>query len=149
MRTRQIRKIRVGRCTLGQGVFANRAFAPGEIVGQVLGEIIDDPDYASTYGMDLGGNLTLDPRPPFRYLNHSCRPNCQLFVCEIDACHPLPRMWVEVIAPIRAGEELTIDYGWPADWAIPCGCTAPDCRGWIVDETQLYKLPQRPGWLTS
>jgi len=28
--------------------------------------------------MELGSCSALEPDPPFRYVNHSCRPNCEL-----------------------------------------------------------------------
>ena len=43
---------------------------------------------------------------------------------------------------IRSGEELTIDYAWSADWAIPCGCESRVCRGWIVAIEDLPLLQQ-------
>ena len=49
----------------------------------------------------------------------------------------LPEIWIEAIAEINPGDQLTIDYGWPADSAIPCRCGAINCRGWIVAEEEL------------
>jgi hypothetical protein len=93
--------------------------------------------------MDLGGTLTLEPRAPFRYLNHSCSPNCELFMYD-DAEYPqlAQRMFLQAIAHIEPGDELTIDYAWPADTAIPCDCGSPNCRGWIVDPVEMHLLPE-------
>jgi hypothetical protein len=55
----------------------------------------------------------------------------------------MPRVAVETLRSIVAGEELTIDYGWPAEQAIPCGCGAEDCRGWVVAEEELHRLPKK------
>ncbi len=41
---------------------------------------------------------------------------------------------------VHAGEELTIDYGWPAEVAIPCLCGSRHCRGWIVDPDEVELL---------
>lgn len=49
-------------------------------------------------------------------------------------------IWVESIRDILPGEELTIDYAWPADRAMKCLCGSPQCRGWIVDPTELHLL---------
>jgi hypothetical protein len=135
------RKVRVGRSANGRGVFAERAFLAEEVIGEIRGRIIDDADYGSVYSIDLGGTLTLEPRPPFRYLNHSCRPNCLLFMYEGHA-DPAEdrRTWLQALRPISPGEELTIDYAWPADAAIPCGCGSEDCRGWIIDSDDLHRL---------
>jgi hypothetical protein len=49
-------------------------------------------------------------------------------------------IWVEVIRDILPGDELTIDYAWPADRAAKCLCGSPACRGWIVDPNELELL---------
>jgi len=41
---------------------------------------------------------------------------------------------------IKQGDELTIDYAWSADAAIPCGCGSKNCRGYVVSEKELSKL---------
>lgn len=59
-----------------------------------------------------------------RFLNHSCQPNCELFFWETDDLTPNDRLWLQALRPIEPGEELTIDYAWPADAAIRCACGA-------------------------
>ncbi len=49
-------------------------------------------------------------------------------------------IWVETTRDILPGEELTIDYSWPADRAMKCLCGAKACRGWIVDPEELEEL---------
>ena len=49
-------------------------------------------------------------------------------------------IWVETTRDIMPGEELTIDYSWPADRAMKCLCGAKTCRGWIVDPEELHEL---------
>lgn len=124
--------VRIGRTPLGRGVFALRRFRAEQVIGVIRGQVIDDPGYTSNYCMELGEGRSLEPAAPFRYLNHSCEPNCELFSWETDDPAPLDRLWLHALRPIEPGEELTIDYAWPADAAIPCGCGAGGCRGWIV-----------------
>jgi hypothetical protein len=57
------------------------------------------------------------------------------FEDDIDA-----EIWVESTRDILPGEELTIDYCWPADIAVKCLCGSPNCRGWIVDPSELDQL---------
>ena len=57
------------------------------------------------------------------------------FEDDIDA-----EIWVESTRDILPGEELTIDYAWPADRAFKCLCGSPNCRGWIVDPAELDEL---------
>ena len=69
--------VRVGPSPHGMGVFSLRLFATGEVIGPIQGGCMDDPAYSSDYCMELG-DRGLEPAPPFRYLNHSCQPNCPL-----------------------------------------------------------------------
>lgn len=140
--------VRVGKVPFGKGLFARRAIAKGELIGIVTGRVIHDPHYASSYCIDLGKDMSLEPRAPFRYLNHCCEPNSQLFSvdCEYEDGSPAPpEIHVEAIADIPEGAELTIDYAWSADGAIKCLCGAATCRGWVVCPTELPKLLKRQG----
>jgi len=46
-----------------------------------------------------------------------------------------------VLIRIAPGEQLTIDYAWPAWAAVPCACGAPECRGWIVAKENCNSVP--------
>lgn len=134
--------VRVGQAAYGKGVYARRRFKKGAVVGEVTGQVIEIPGYDSNYCIDLGGTRSLEPVAPFRFINHSCTPNCQ-FVWEEPAkpTDPLPTsVMVQTLRTIEPGEELTIDYCWPAAAAIRCGCRSPRCRGWIVDAAELSLL---------
>jgi uncharacterized protein len=64
-------------------------------------------------------------RRGFRYINHSCDPNTYF------RCTPR-RAEVYALRAIRAGEELTCDYGESQhEGRLPCRCGAPNCRGFI------------------
>lgn len=143
-KTRWKKTLLVREAAFGLGVFARRAIRAGEIIGLVNGEILDDPDHSSAYCIDLGGSYSLEPGEPFRFLNHSCTPNCRLLVVDDD----VPRrrtVEVEALADIAPTAELTIDYAWPADVAIPCGCGSANCRGWIVCPADLPKVIRARG----
>ena len=135
--------VRVGKVTFGKGVFARRDIPQGTSIGDVEGRVIDDPDYATNYCIDLGGPLSLEPRAPFRYLNHCCTPNCTLCIAEVvypDGTPAPSEISVEALTDIPKGAELTIDYRWSASGAIKCLCGSPGCRGWVVSEEDLPKL---------
>ena len=84
---------------------------------------------------------------PGCYLNHSCDPNAM-------------RSGVKVFAwtPIRAGDEITIDYRLNAfgDDSWPCLCGSPSCTGTVVgsffalppDRQTLY-LPYAPAFIRA
>ena len=127
----------------GQGVFATRRFRADETIGWVEGTVVDDPDYGSEYCIGINEYLALEPAAPFRYLNHSCQPNCVLMLeSPKGKVSAESEIRVETLREIPAGEQLTIDYAWPAEMAVPCSCGSPNCRGWIVDAEQVGRVLQ-------
>ena len=140
---RIVRSVQVAASHCGLGVFAKRPFEPSEVVGRITGTISNDPDYSSDYCMNLGDGLTLEPEAPFRFLNHSCQPNCDLvFVVRKSAPPDVPRrtMYLQALVAIANDQELTIDYGWSAEFAVKCRCGSAACRGWIVNPADLPLL---------
>jgi hypothetical protein len=130
---------------VGKGVFANRSFKPQQEVGRIRGKLIEDPTYGSTYCMDFGEGRLIEPTAPFRYLNHSCEPNCELIIWVDEDSAETLRLALHAVTAIQSGEELTIDYGWCADAAVPCQCGCPACRGWIVAPDELPLVLERLG----
>jgi SET domain-containing protein len=126
----------------GRGVFAARRYRRGEIVGDVCGTIVPDDTaerHGSRYCMELGEGRALEPEPPFCFVNHSCEPNCEIYYDEPPSANEPPdRLWLRTLRVIDCGEELTIDYAWPAEWAIPCRCGSERCRGWIVAPEEQF-----------
>jgi uncharacterized protein len=140
----QARLLRIAETHVGKGVFARRRIASGVVLGEIHGAILDDHPEDSSYVMELPGGRLLDPAPPFRFVNHSCDPNCELFYWEAEPGETEEeRLWMQTIRTIEVGEELLIDYCWPADAAIPCRCGAQGCRGWIVDPAERHLIEER------
>lgn len=131
--------VRIGETHVGRGVFAKKRLAAGIVLGEIHGEVLDEHPADSSYCMELQSGRLLEPAPPFRFVNHKCDPNCEIFYWD-DADDPSQkdRLWLQTIRPIAPGEELSIDYCWPADAAIPCRCGSSTCRGWIVDPDELH-----------
>jgi hypothetical protein len=131
---------------VGLGVFTRQAFRRYRIIGDICGKIVESATYDSPFCMELGPGRALEPIGVFRFLNHSCDPNCELFFYEPAARgndrqrEPADRLWLKSLRPIAVGEELTIDYAWPAERAIPCFCGAANCRGWIVASEELFQI---------
>lgn len=133
------RLVRVGETHVGRGVFARRRLKADIVLGEILGEILADHPEDSSYVMELPSCKLLEPAAPLRFLNHSCDPNCEIFYWEAEpGTVQEDRLWLQTIRPIEPGEELLIDYSWPADAAIPCRCGATGCRGWICDPAELH-----------
>ncbi len=152
------RGLRIGRTAMGKGVFTTKRFVDGACIGEIEGTVIDDDDYVSRYTFDIGPGLQLEPQYPFRFVNHSCEPNCAFenFSFPLAAATTPQntdsslsasansstnrKLLLFSICDISVGEELTIDYNWPANFAIPCGCRTPGCRGWIVAPKDLPQV---------
>jgi hypothetical protein len=138
------RLARIGETHVGRGVFARRRIPAGIVLGEILGTVLDDYPEDPSYVMELSAGRLLDPAPPLRFMNHSCDPNCEIFYWETEpeggANLEEDRLWLQTIRPVEPGEEILIDYSWPADAAIPCRCGAANCRGWIVDPAELHLL---------
>jgi len=135
--------IRIEMTQVGWGVFANRSFLRSELIVEVEGTVIEDPGYESNYCMEMTDEKTLEPAAPFRYMNHSCEPNCTIVLLEKAVGDEARTEWglfVETLREIPRHEQLTIDYAWPPDCAIPCQCGSSGCRGWIIDEEQLSTI---------
>ncbi len=129
---------------MGRGVFARRKLKAGMVLGEIHGEIFPVEPEDPSYCMELPSGRVLEPTAPLRFLNHSCDPNCELFYWfDEDGSLQEDRLWLQTIRSINAGDELLIDYCWPADAAIPCRCGVPGCRGWIVDPEELHLLMSR------
>jgi hypothetical protein len=143
--------VRVGSSAYGLGVFALRPFSVHEMIGPIQGTVFEDPQYESEYCMELGHHSALEPDSPFRYVNHSCHPNCELVEVTPEAegeAGPNGVLWLKVLAQIVPDEQLTIDYAWPACVAVPCACGSAECRGWIVaEEDRDILAPASPGLL--
>jgi hypothetical protein len=127
----------------GLGVFSIRPFAAEELIGPIRGAVIDDPVYQSDYCMEVGEHSAMEPDSPFRFVNHSCQPNCGLLELEPasdDQITGVGELWLKALCDIPRGEQLTIDYAWPAWAAVPCRCGCPDCREWIVAADDLAQI---------
>jgi hypothetical protein len=126
----------------GEGTFAVVDLEEESVVGEVRGRLIYDPAYDShtCASVDEARHVKIEPDDtgvPVHRMNHSCDPNCYLTT---DEAHPLQLLCVTQSA-VRAGEELTIDYQWPAfvmgELVPRCRCGTPSCRGWLADEEEL------------
>jgi hypothetical protein len=136
-----VQPLRVGASHVGRGIFATRLIEEDELIAEIHGRLVPGRDYGSATCIELTPDVALEPAEPFTLINHSCAPNCEFFSWDDDE-HPEDRMkvWLAALRRIEPGEELTIDYAWEAEAAIPCQCHSANCRGWIVDESELAGL---------
>ena len=136
-------RIRVFRSPIhGYGVIAQRDFEPNEVLAEVEGVLYRETEIEDdTYCLWVDEDYYLDMVDQTRWINHSCDPNAEI-EAELDG---KGGAWARVVAlrPIRAGEEITYDYGFPQELAEPCSCRTQSCKGWIVDADELGELVER------
>lgn len=131
--------VRIEATSTGKGVFAVRPYPETAVIGEITGDVVHNRPHGSDYAFDLEEGLQLEPNEPFRYVNHSCDPNCEFdWIDEQQADgQRIARLYLIAARNIYPDEQLTIDYNWPASMAITCDCRSPLCRGWVVAEDQV------------
>lgn len=122
----------------GMGGFTKREIDPGTRIIEYVGRRISkaeslklceqNNEYIFTLNEleDIDGNV---PWNPARLLNHSCDPNCEAELQD-------DKIWIIARRLIKAGEEITFNYGYDLEdyRQYPCNCQSPDCVGFIVSE---------------
>lgn len=130
--------LRVFRSPLhGYGVKATRDFAEGELLADVEGVTWREGEWwDDTYTLRITDAVSFDMVDQTRWINHSCEANAEVDLGLDEHGEP----WAKVYAwrDIRAGEEITYDYEFPAELAERCHCGADKCRGVIVREEELH-----------
>ena len=131
---------------MGSGVFAADYFDAGETlltlkIDDEYSEILPWAESFGScfeYGITLVPGFAFCPKPthPFRYINHSCNPNCGF----IHWGTPVDEVYLPIIAykPILPHTQLFLDYalitapneGSPAGdpWKMLCLCGESNCR---------------------
>ena len=123
-------RFKVFRSKIGLGLMTLKDFDTDDELLEYLGELISDDEAnerANRYLFRLDDDYTLDGSARSniaRYINHSCGPNAQAVHHEADQ-----RIVIQAIAPISAGDEITIDYGkeYFDQYIRPVGCKCSRC----------------------
>ena len=139
--------IKIDDTPYGLGVFASKKIKGGLPVGKIEGEFHPDKKYDSEYAMSFNDGA-LEPEEPYRFVNHSCDPNCELVelvVADQNSGKVFHELWIYALTDIKRGEQLTLDYAWPYTDAIECQCGSPNCRGWIVAANEVEKVVAKKG----
>lgn len=105
----QVIGVRAGRSSAGLGLFATKDFKKGERIIEYIGKRVPAGDKGSVnlYIFNVNKKIDIDGSPRWntaRYANHSCLPNA-------EAVNDNNRIFIEAIKAIKAGEEITYDYG--------------------------------------
>jgi SET domain-containing protein len=135
----------------GTGGFARCDIPAGTYIIEYVGERIDKAEaqrrceadnryiFCIDDTWDIDGSVAWNPA---RFINHSCSPNCE---AELD--EEAGRIWIKALRDIKAGEELSFNYGYDIDdfEEHPCRCGASACVGYIVAEEHFATVRQRRG----
>lgn len=123
--------VRVGRSSAGLGLFAKEDIPKDRRVIEYGGWLIstkegDDLEDRNRYVFNINSRWDLDGSPRWnttRYINHACRPNC-------DAVTVGNRIMITTKRKVRAGEELTYNYGkdYFDGYIKPIGCRCESCE---------------------
>ncbi len=120
--------LQVRRSTAGLGLFTKVDIPKGERVAEYVGKKLTWQEYLnsnSVYLFEVGARKTIDGSPRWnlaRYINHSCRPNCEVEITR-------GRVFIVSRRKIKASEELNYDYGkeYFNDLIKPKGCRCEKC----------------------
>jgi len=121
----------------GLGVFVKKDIKAGTVIGDYLGKVIRiadfdlDNDKKGLFSMYFTDEALIYPdltKPGIHLLNHSCKPNCWIYVYK---GHTL----FFALRDIKQGEELTISYllspndGTCKNCTHHCKCKSVNCSG--------------------
>lgn len=107
---REKRRFAVKRTTIGLGLFTLEPIPRHQRIIEYKGRIITSQEadkIGGKYLFEINEKYYIDGRVRTnlaRYLNHSCRPNAEVYVSG-------KRIWLWSKRAIRAGEEITFHYG--------------------------------------
>ncbi len=123
--------LKVKRGINGLGLFTTIPIKKGTYIIEYTGKLLT-ADQANEKGgqylFEINSRWTIDGSTRSnlaRYINHSCRPNC-----ESDTNERKKKITITAIKNIQQGEELTYDYGkafWN-DYIKPKGCRCVKCK---------------------
>ena len=119
------------RSATGLGLFALESIPAGVRIVEYTGPLVPNEEVerrrTGKYFFGVNSKWSIDGSPrtnTARYINHSCRPNAEAIVSA-------RRVWIWSKKNIKAGEEITYDYGreYFEDYISPKGCRCVKCAG--------------------
>ena len=124
-------KLKVKKSGTGKGLFAMQDIPKNVCVAEYFGTPVAEKDLEkqkyirARYLFEIDKGFTVDGNVKgnvARYINHSCRPNC-------EARGPKGKVYIFSLRKIKAGEELTYDYGkeYFNEHIKPFGCKCDKC----------------------
>lgn len=126
--TDEPRRFAVRRSRTGLGLFALENIPARKRIIEYTGPLIANEEVEKRRGryfFGVNSKWSIDGSPrsnTARYINHSCAPNAEAIVSG-------RRVWIWSKKRIKAGEEITYDYGqeYFEDYIRPAGCRCAKC----------------------
>jgi len=121
----------IKRTASGLGLFAVKPIPARTRIVEYAGPLVSNEEVErrtnARYFFGVNSRWTIDGTPRSniaRYINHSCRPNCEAILSK-------RRVWIWSRRAIKPGEELTYDYGkeYFDEHIKPVGCKCRKCVG--------------------
>ncbi|KAK7925074.1 hypothetical protein WMY93_007384 [Mugilogobius chulae] len=129
----------------GWGLRCSHDIKKGQFVSEYVGEVIDEEecrsrirdaqenDIGNFYMLTLDKDRIIDAGPKgneARFMNHSCRPNCETQKWTVSGD---TRVGLFALEDIPAGTELTFNYNLEClgNGKTVCKCGAPNCSGFL------------------
>lgn len=119
--------LKVKRSSAGLGLYTMEDIKKGAKIIEYVGIVYSSRDDLTTrYIFSVNSKIDIDGSPRYnlaRYINHSCAPNAE---SSIKKGH----VWIVATRDIKAGEELSYDYGKEYFDIIikPAGCRCKKCH---------------------
>jgi len=118
----------VQRTATGLGLFATKPIPKNKRIVEYTGPFISNKEVEQSnrkyfFGINSRWSIDGSPRSNIaRYINHSCRPNAEAVISG-------RRVWIWSRKKIKAGEEITYDYGAEYFEGViePIGCQCQKC----------------------
>jgi uncharacterized protein len=113
----------------GLGLFTKVPMKKGDCIIEYMGEMLtadEANNRGGKYLFEISSRRTIDGtnrKNIARYVNHSCRPNCEVDIIK-------GRVFIYAKRAVKEGEELCYDYGkeyWK-EYIKPKGCRCEKCK---------------------
>jgi len=119
----------IRRTGTGLGLITLKPISKGTRIIEYFGPLVPNEEVekrTGKYFFELNDKFSVDGSPRdniARYINHSCRPNAEAIISRNE------RIWIWAKRDIKAGEELTYDYGkdYFDNVIKPMGCRCARC----------------------
>ena len=120
----------IKRTGTGLGLITLKPISKGTRIIEYFGPLVPNEEVekrTGKYFFELNDKFSVDGSPRdniARYINHSCRPNAEAIISRNE------RIWIWAKRDIKAGEELTYDYGkdYFDNVIKPMGCRCVRCQ---------------------